>query len=387
MKARTIKWWFQVHKWTSLVCTAFLLMLCLTGLPLIFYHEIEHALGNEIELPEIAAGTTSVSIDKVVEAGKRKLPGHVPMFVNWDEDEPGKVFLSMAKAPDAPRADNLVYIADGRTGEILGEWLFRDTVMYFLLRLHYDMFAGVPGALFLGFMGLLFVVAVVSGIILYAPFMRRLNFGTVRYGKSTRLKWLDLHNLLGVVTIAWVLVVGLTGVINTLTDPIFKLWQQDQLAEMVGPYKNEQIPNKLASLEEAIQVARKAVPGMTPDFVAFPGSDFSSRRHYGIFMRGETPLTSKLLKPVLVDAKSGELTATRDLPWYVTALLISQPLHFGNYGGMPLKIIWAILDIVTIIILGSGLYLWIARRKVPIDTRLAELNQKPDITTVTGAAE
>jgi uncharacterized iron-regulated membrane protein len=51
------------------------------------------------------------------------------------------------------------------------------------------------------------------------------------------------------------------------------------------------------------------------------------------------------------------------MPWYVSALFLSQPLHFGDYGGMPLKIIWAILDIITIVILWTGLYLWLRRRK------------------------
>jgi uncharacterized iron-regulated membrane protein len=57
------------------------------------------------------------------------------------------------------------------------------------------------------------------------------------------------------------------------------------------------------------------------------------------------------------------------MPWYITALFVSQPLHFGDYGGMPMKIVWALLDILTIVVLGSGLYLWIVRRKgasVPI---------------------
>ena len=56
-------------------------------------------------------------------------------------------------------------------------------------------------------------------------------------------------------------------------------------------------------------------------------------------------------------------------------LLVSQPLHFGDYGGMPLKIIWAILDIVTIIVLGSGLYLWLARRRSSIEVEIAELER------------
>src|SRR6185312_1759676 len=75
------------------------------------------------------------------------------------------------------------------------------------------------------------------------------------------------------------------------------------------------------------------------------------------------PLTSRLFKPALVDAETGILTDSRSMPWYVATLLISQPLHFGDYGGMPLKIIWAVLDIITIVILVTGLYLWLRRRK------------------------
>jgi uncharacterized iron-regulated membrane protein len=46
-----------------------------------------------------------------------------------------------------------------------------------------------------------------------------------------------------------------------------------------------------------------------------------------------------MLKPALIDASNGQLTDSRELPWYVKSLLLSQPLHFGDYGGMPLKII------------------------------------------------
>ena len=79
-------------------------------------------------------------------------------------------------------------------------------------------------------------------------------------------------------------------------------------------------------------------------------------------MRGNTSLTSRLLKPALIDAATGNFTDARDMPWYVTALFVSQPLHFGDYGGMPLKIIWALLDGITIVVLGSGLYLWLLRK-------------------------
>jgi uncharacterized iron-regulated membrane protein len=51
-------------------------------------------------------------------------------------------------------------------------------------------------------------------------------------------------------------------------------------------------------------------------------------------------------------------------------------LHFGDYVGMPLKIIWAILDIVTIIILVTGLFLWLKRyRSAASVSRFVRLNE------------
>ncbi|MNT63568.1 hypothetical protein D3C72_2013950 [compost metagenome] len=92
-------------------------------------------------------------------------------------------------------------------------------------------------------------------------------------------------------------------------------------------------------------------------------------------MRGDSPLTSKLNTPVLVDGKTGELTTVARMPWYLTALEVSRPLHFGDYGGLPLKIIWALLDLVTIVVLASGLYLWLARRRAT-EARINELVKK-----------
>jgi len=39
--------------------------------------------------------------------------------------------------------------------------------MLIFLKLHVDMFAGQPGKLFLGAMGFLFLVAIISGVVLY----------------------------------------------------------------------------------------------------------------------------------------------------------------------------------------------------------------------------
>jgi len=363
LSSKAIRRWSWIHTWTSLISTAFLLLLCITGLPLIFYHELDHALYDEVEPAQLAADAPRANLDTVVANGLAKIPGHAVQFMFWDREEPEIVMLSVGKAVDSDPEQNRLVRLDSRTGEFLDEVDFRSRLTYVLYRLHVDMYAGLPGKLFLGLMGLLFCVAIVSGVVLYWPSTRKLDFGTVRRERSRLVRWLDLHNLLGVVTVVWALTVGFTGVINTWADLIFKLWQNDQLVEMVGAYKDRTSPEGPTSVEEAVASARAAMPGMTPSFVAFPGNPFSSKSHYAVFMRGETPLTSRLLRPTLIEAETGKLTDSRSLPLYAKVLLVSQPLHFGDYGGMPLKIIWALLDVATIVVLLTGLYLWVKRRR------------------------
>ncbi|MFX7844959.1 PepSY-associated TM helix domain-containing protein, partial [Acinetobacter baumannii] len=86
-----------------------------------------------------------------------------------------------------------------------------------------------------------------------------------------------------------------------------------------------------------------------------PGAAFGSPYHYLVWTKGRTALTSRLFTPALVDARTGAFDRSIEMPWYLRALQVSRPLHFGDYGGMPLKIIWALLDLVTIVVLGSGL--------------------------------
>src|SRR5690606_20063933 len=77
--------------------------------------------------------------------------------------------------------------------------------------------------------------------------------------------------------------------------------------------------------------------------------------------------------PILIDATSSEAIDSREMPLYAKALLLSQPLHFGDYGGMPLKILWALLTCIAIVVLGSGVYLWLQKRRIPLDARLRAL--------------
>ncbi|ASI70408.1 hypothetical protein BA022_02880 [Diaphorobacter nitroreducens] len=364
MTPNTLKTWTWLHKWSSLVCTVFMLLLCLTGLPLIFHHEIGHLLGTEVEAPAMPADTPRASLDRILAVAQAQHPDRVVQYASQPDDSTDLWFVTLTPTP-APTDDFRSVAVDARTAEVLAQPRFDEGFMWVMLKLHVDLFAGLPGKLFLGFMGLLLVVAIISGVVLYAPFMRKLQFGEVRRDRSTRVKWLDLHNLLGIVTLVWACVVGATGVVNTWADLIVKYWQHDELTALLAPYQGQPLTPvaERGSLQQSLDAALAQAPGTRLSFIAFPGTAFSSPHHNTFFLRGDAPLTSRLLEPVLVDARTAKVTAAPELPWYLTALLVSQPLHFGDYAGMPMQILWAVLDIATIIVLGSGLYLWVARRR------------------------
>jgi uncharacterized iron-regulated membrane protein len=386
MRTSTLKTWTWLHKWSSLVCTVFMLLLCLTGLPLIFHHEIGHLLGTEVESKAMPAGTPHLSLDEILKIANARHPERVVQFASQGEDDKNIWFVTLTPTPD-PTEDFKSIAVDARTGEILERPPVDEGFMWIMFKLHVDLFAGLPGTLFLGFMGLLLVIAIISGVVLYAPFMRKLEFGEVRRTRSTRVKWLDLHNLLGIVTLVWALVVGATGVINTWADLMVKYWQYSELSVLLEPYKGQPTVAlaERASVQKSMDAAMAHAPGMAVSFLAFPGTAFSSPHHTTFFLHGDEPLTARLLQPVMVDAKTGAVTAAPQLPWYLTALLISQPLHFGDYGGMPMQIIWALLDIATIVVLGSGLYLWLKRRQPQGQAKRPdeEFEAEPDLAGAT----
>lgn len=356
-----------IHKWSSLACTLFLLVACLTGLPLVFGDEIDDWLSTDPPYQQLPADTPRVDLDRIVRASAERYPNDIIISLSIDDDDP-KTVVFMAPSWDAfTRDQNTAHFLrfDARTALLLKESKpineRRMTPTGFILQLHRNLFMSAAGEYLLIAVALAFGASLVSGAIIYGPFMRRLDFGTIRRHRSPRIKWLDLHNLLGIIALVWMSVVGATGLMNELSSPLFTLWRSEVRTTLSHRTGAPMDKDRITSLQAAYETAQNAVPGMFVSSVIFPGGAFSTPYHYVFWAKGSTPLTQKLFQPILVDAGHGGFDGFLSMPWYLRLLELSRPLHFGNYGGMPLKFLWALLDIATIVILGSGLYLWAVR--------------------------
>lgn len=357
-----IRIWRWLHTWTSLVCTLFLLMLCLTGFALTFHDEIESALNPTSWSPANPNGP-HLTLDNITQAALSDRPNHVPIYVSFDIDRP-VVNVTSGLNAEVDGSQMTFTSIDATSGEHVPQAEVGEGIMEFLLQLHTDMFLGQTGMIILALMGALFVVAIISGVVIYKDFMKNLPFGTLRLNRQKRLRWLDYHNFLGIIAVAWMTIVGVTGVINALESLILEQWRSEHLALFMQEYHSDKTVTPSASLQDAVNAAVAMLPEHVLQFVAYPGSDYSTTRHYAIFLHGNTPLTESLITPVLVDAQTGEVAGVSLMPWYMKGLALSRPLHFGDYGGIGLKLVWTLLNLMTFIVLVTGIYLYVKKRVV-----------------------
>jgi len=359
MKARTLKVWIFIHKWSSLISSAFLLVLFVSGLALVYRAEIDGLMGFHND-HDSHANRTAVSIDQLVDAGIQRFPDKVVQYIVWNQDTPNTVLLAMAPAAGADFRELHNVLIDANTAKIIQT---KTAPMDIILELHASFFLKSFGPIVLGLVSILFLLALVSGAVIYSPFLKKRVHGELKTSRRQRLRWLDFHNISGMLILAWALVVGGTGLINSWGEYITMIWRADQLTEITHLYKDKPIPDKLISVDKAMASALTVTTDMKPYFVAFPQSFMTTPYHYAIFMRGTTASTHYLLKPIIIDAANGEITSSQDLPMYMKGLFLSQPLHFGDYGGEPLKLIWALFTLLSIAILLTGFYLTISKNK------------------------
>ena len=373
----------RLHRWTSLVLGVLLLLVVLSGVVLVIDPEI-----HEWTHPSLYRGTQSaepITPGEAVAIVRRELPKEQPVDVVRNRGV-YEVFLGEEYAKEAH--------IDPGTGKLLGVGSHQSGVMGFLQNLHmcalscegypgYLSFlnAGTPllgndeltvGGLILGVSGLLLIFLAISGVVLWWPGIRRMARGfRIRRRKGTYAFNYDLHNVVGMAAVPFLLMWAITGAAFE-----FKQFGDAWYALVPGkaPAEYEDMTSKPGggsiSIDRAEQIALAAVPGSTPVSVSVPDPKVKDSAYSIYVAHGSDPYDHGTYPGnvgVGVDRYSGKAKITYGAPDSPVAQELwegwSYPLHAGYFTGWGWRSPWLVFGLVPLLLAVTGVTTWWLRRR------------------------
>jgi uncharacterized iron-regulated membrane protein len=157
------------------------------------------------------------------------------------------------------------------------------------------------------------------------------------------------------------MVVTSTGLMLSLSPVVLRYFSTHEIHAMAKAFPSNLPATNYDSVDAAIGAAESDSGEASWAFVAFPDSDLATAWAYSVFLQDTSALGSGAMRLSLVSARAPHQVWRQHVPWYLRALLYSEPLHFGNYGGPWLKSLWVLFTGSSLALVGSGLFLFVRR--------------------------
>ena len=345
-KAGSRRLWFDLHSWVGLKLFVLMGFICMTGTLAVLAQEIDWLLHEEMR---VAPRETRVGWERLVAGAQQAYP-------NWT--------LQSVTAPHASRfaAKAVMRTEQGRlrhvwidpyTGRVTGDthWfnahrLLRNTHRHLMLPVKY----GVP---LVAALSLPLLLSLATSLVIYKRWWRGF-FVRPRPERPRRL-WGDLHRLFGVWSLWFVALIATTGgwyLVESLggdaTPPPDIALPQD---------KDARAPADPASVRWAVREVGRQWPeleigGMRP-----------SPDGRGLLIEGQAQawLVRDRANAVGVDLHQRrvlELQDGRDMSVHQRIAEMADPLHFGAFGGWPVRVLWFLFGAVLTTLCFTGVYLY-----------------------------
>jgi hypothetical protein len=361
---------YIIHQWVSLICALFLLLLTLTGLPLLFRGEI--SAWNTVNLPPrgepMALSAIWAGLPQGTEAVTQAFPTKEILAITPDGEDGTLYFRVKERGGKELRAhmrmggEQIVY--DVRTGTLFPrqERVYRfeavQEFMHTMHILHVRMGMEEGGRDFLAAMCVLSVISIVSGVYLYLPMMKTLAFGT-RRRRSSRLFWSDWHKLTSVFAGTWAALMCVSGVFIVLYSVGMRDYQRTAQTMAAEHFSAQEQSASLLLPEEALAQMQEAFPAKDIISMRLPTAD-SALYAFQIAEPTVRAMDFALGTQVYLAAGGGEPFLV-PVPAWLTMAPFFLNLHIHNHEMTAEKIFWALLILMTAAMIVTGIVLWLTR--------------------------
>lgn len=348
----------SAHSSIGLLCCALLYLICVTGTAIVLYEEwqrIEQPAAPE--MTSIDAPTVQRAIENVLESES-------------DRATTTHVFVHLP-TPALPRTtittDTQAFHID-RDGEIAvpeeNAWA------EFVLALHYRLnLPATIGMTLVGAFGAMIVALSISGVLAHPRIFR--DAFRLRARRGDEVSTVDWHNRLAVWTLPFAIAIALTGSMiglfyvsgGSMAATAYSGDSEAAIAPIFGSEPEADATKApLANTVPALAHMASQFPDIRPSYVILhdPGTvgqhiqivGLHSQRlifgeYYAFDAQGHFKGTAGM-----ADGTIGQQLAAS-----------TYNLHFGNYGGLPVKIAYILFGIALSVVIATGTFIWLNKRE------------------------
>lgn len=382
IRADVIRLYKSVHTWTGIVCGMALFIAFYAGALTMFRDEIAQwaqppvlqtdstplaqsaqLVGSVLRLrPQVADGFQLILVDGVEPAVQMRWHEHPPRA------EGGLDMSSDERHFKARLADGMLHLeADEEPG--LDQFIY---ILHAVVGLPVGNAYTWP---LMGIVAVLYSLALVSGVVVLLPTLVK-DFLALRLGRNVKRMWLDAHNVVGLLSLPFHLVMALTSVIFAFNTQIYSA--QDVLihdgglgrmlqvhAEPSAPPLTATSPGDVTALlppEALIARAQRLLGDARPAVLAYSRLSQNDAR-VTIAADDGRALTGR--RYVTLNPYDGRSVGRGSVVPGAAETTVESffALHFGSFGGVPVKWTYFLLGLAGAWLFYSGNLLWVESRR------------------------
>ena len=358
LSKQTVRKAISAHSALGLICCALLYLICATGTAIVLYEEWQRLEQHDApEMTAIAPASVQRGIENVL-AAESDRPTTTHLYVHLPtRDLPRATITTDTQAVHIDRSGAIAMPEENAWAE-------------FLLALHYRLnLPAVIGMSLVGLFGAMLVALTISGIVAHPRIFR--DAFRLRARRADAVATLDWHNRLAVWTIPFALAIALTGAMIGLfyisgvglASSGYGGDSEAALAPVFGAEpEGDPAPAPIADVTPALAFMEREFPQTIPYYVILhdPGT---AGQHVQIIAEHPRRL---IFGEYYAFSGKGEFRGTVGLADGTVGQQLAAStynLHFGNYGGLPVKIAYILFGLAMTVVVATGTFIWLDKRE------------------------
>jgi uncharacterized iron-regulated membrane protein len=343
---------FTIHSVAGLLSGLFILIMSLSGAALVFQNEL-----NRLEYPPevLRANSPEIAIDSCYNSLKKEFPGAQVSSCRLAPNNRLSFLFTIYDSSYKNGREALKVFLQPQNGSIQKKKGADVSFVNRLGRLHSSLFLGKKGEWLLGFFSVVFLISILTGLIQY-----RRNVWAVLSFRRKFFRRANLHQYIGVWALVFNLVIGVTGF--WMQRYVFKkeFYRSSSYTSVL-----RSSPRLFFSLDSSLMNLKTTYPGFTPHVIYFAQSKKGSTAVYGSRSSNSFIHSKDFADAIFLDS-TGRVSFTafvNEIDASSRYDIINAQVHFGQYGGLPLKIIYFVFGLTGGLLSITGFLLWLKRRR------------------------